>query len=252
MKYQPKDRDVAMVFQNFALYPHMNVFENMAFPLKMRKVTKPEIRQRVEQTAKMLGIEKLLDRRPHTLSGGQKQRVAIGRAIVRNPKVFLYDEPLSNLDAQMRLSMRTELKALHNRLRTTTIYVTHDQAEAIAVGDRICVMKDGRIHQAASPQEIYESPKDRFVASFFGTPPMNFFTGHLSVQDNLPFFEFGNCSMALPGRLKMVAIDNLGRQLILGVRPEHISFNPPAGQTDSYINATVELIESGGNGKTSI
>lgn len=245
----PRDRDIAMVFQNFALYPHFSVFENIAFPLKMRKVNKTEIEQQVVQTVKLLGIENLLARRPHTLSGGQRQRVAVARAIVRNPKVFLYDEPLSNLDAQLRLSMRTELKELHNRLHTATIYVTHDQTEAIAVGDRICVMKDGKIRQVGTPVEIYQTPADRFVASFFGTPAMNFFTGQLSLKNDSPVFSFGNCQLTLSAGLKDSAVGNLNRQVVLGIRPEHISFNPFDGQTNSYIEATVEYVEYQGQRK---
>ena len=245
----PRDRDIAMVFQNFALYPHFSVFENIAFPLKMRKVNKTEIEQQVVQTAKLLGIANLLARRPHTLSGGQRQRVAVARAIVRNPKVFLYDEPLSNLDAQLRLSMRTELKELHNRLHTATIYVTHDQNEAIAVGDRICVMKDGKIRQVGTPVEIYQMPSDRFVASFFGTPAMNFFTGQLSLKNDSPVFSFGNCQLTLSAGLKDSAVGNLNRQVVLGIRPEHISFNPIAGQAGNCIEAAVEYVEYQGQRK---
>ncbi len=244
----PKDRDIAMVFQNFALYPHFNVFDNIAFPLKIRKVKKSQIEQQVLQTAKMLGIENLLSRRPHTLSGGQSQRVAVARAIVRNPKVFLYDEPLSNLDAQLRISMRTELKAIHKKQQTATICVTHDQAEAAAIADRICVMKDGKVRQMGKPEEIYRRPADRFVASFFGTPSINFFNGRVSIENNLPVFSFGNCRVTLPAELK--TLTDLNKQVVLGIRPEHITFNPLAGQNGNVINAEAENVEFQGQRKT--
>lgn len=246
----PKDRDVAMVFQSFALYPHFDVFENIAFPLKMRKINKSQIDKQVLQAAALLGIENLLARRPHTLSGGQRQRVAVARAIVRNPKVFLYDEPLSNLDAQLRLAMRMELKALHKKLQTATIYVTHDQAEAMAVGDQICVMKDGRICQLGTPEEIYQSPSDMFVASFFGTPAMNFFKGRFFIQNNLPVFTFADFSIALPSRLKGLAAENSDRTVYLGIRPEHISLNPLAAQNGNFIIAEAQSAEYQGQRKT--
>ena len=170
-----KDRDVAMVFQNYVLYPHMTVFQNMAFALKMRKFPRKQIKERVKETACVLGIEELLHRKPHSLSGGQRQRVALGKAIVRKPNAFLFDEPLSNLDAKMRLTMRAEIKTLHQKLKTTSVYVTHDQVEAMTLGEQICVMYDGKIQQIGKPMEIYEKPVNRFVAGFFGTPPMNFF-----------------------------------------------------------------------------
>jgi multiple sugar transport system ATP-binding protein len=181
---RPKERDVAMVFQNYALYPHMTAYQNMAFPLKMREFPKAEIKKRIKESAKLLGIERFLNRKPKALSGGQRQRVAVGRAIVRNPKAFLFDEPLSNLDARLRLTTRAELKDLHRKLQTTTIYVTHDQAEAMSLGDRICVMYDGKIQQIAGPVEVYERPVNKFVAGFLGTPPMNFFTGCLKSQND--------------------------------------------------------------------
>src|SRR6266567_2974173 len=170
----PKDRDIAMVFQNYALYPHMTVFENMSFGLRLRRVPKPEIRERVEHAAKILDITDLLDRRPKALSGGQRQRVAMGRAIVRNPKVFLFDEPLSNLDAKLRVQMRTEIKRVHQKVKTTTVYVTHDQVEAMTLADRVVVMNHGRIEQIGTPQELYHHPRTRFVAGFIGSPAMNF------------------------------------------------------------------------------
>src|ERR1700756_2636752 len=175
----PKDRDIAMVFQNYALYPHMTVFENMSFGLRLRKVAKAEIRQRVEQAARILDITELLDRRPKQLSGGQRQRVAMGRAIVRNPKVFLFDEPLSNLDAKLRVQMRTEIKRVHQKVKTTTVYVTHDQVEAMTLADRVVVMNGGRIEQIGTPQELYHHPKPRFVAGFIGSPAMNFVPSRL-------------------------------------------------------------------------
>src|ERR671932_401122 len=175
----PKDRDIAMVFQNYALYPHMTVFDNMAFGLKLRRIPRPEIRERVEDAARILDITDLLERRPKQLSGGQQQRVAIGRAIVRNPKVFLFDEPLSNLDAKLRVQMRTEIKKVHQTVRTTTVYVTHDQVEAMTLADRVVVMNHGVIEQVGSPQELYHNPRTRFVAGFIGSPAMNFIPAHL-------------------------------------------------------------------------
>src|SRR5881396_243081 len=187
----PKDRDIAMVFQNYALYPHMTVYKNMAFGLKLRKMPRAQIDQRVMEAAKILDIEHLLDRKPKALSGGQRQRVAVGRAIVREPAAFLFDEPLSNLDAKLRVTTRAELKRLHHRLKTTTIYVTHDQEEAMTLGDRIVVMKDGIIQQSDTPLQTYNHPVNRFVAGFIGMPPMNFFDGKLAVTDGRLQFEEG-------------------------------------------------------------
>src|SRR5829696_6281023 len=187
----PKDRDIAMVFQNYALYPHMSVYKNMAFGLKLRKMPKPQIHQRVMEAAKILDIEHLLERKPKALSGGQRQRVAVGRAIVREPAAFLFDEPLSNLDAKLRVTTRAELKRLHQRLKTTTIYVTHDQEEAMTLGDRIVVMRDGIIQQADTPLKTYNFPVNRFVAGFIGMPPMNFFDGALKIEDGRMVFEEG-------------------------------------------------------------
>src|SRR5205823_2402002 len=187
----PKNRDIAMVFQNYALYPHMTVYKNMAFGLKLRRMPKPQIHQRVMEAAKILDIEHLLDRKPKALSGGQRQRVAVGRAIVREPAAFLFDEPLSNLDAKLRVTTRAELKRLHHRLKTTTIYVTHDQEEAMTLGDRIVVMKDGVIQQADTPLKTYSSPVNRFVAGFIGMPPMNFFDGCIKMIDGRMMFEEG-------------------------------------------------------------
>ncbi|NLY90511.1 MAG: sn-glycerol-3-phosphate ABC transporter ATP-binding protein UgpC, partial [Firmicutes bacterium] len=194
----PKDRDIAMVFQNYALYPHMDVYNNMAFGLKLRKFPKAEIDRRVKEAAKILGIENLLDRKPKALSGGQRQRVALGRAIVREPKVFLMDEPLSNLDAKLRVQMRTELQKLHNRLKTTIIYVTHDQIEAMTMGDRIVVMKDGVIQQVGRPLDIYDNPNNVFVAGFIGTPPMNFLEGVLRQENGRLYVDFETYKIYVP------------------------------------------------------
>lgn len=217
----PKDRDIAMVFQNYALYPHMTVRQNMAFALKLRRVARSEIDRRVLEAARLLGIEELLGRRPAALSGGQRQRVAVGRAIVREPKAFLFDEPLSNLDAKLRVTMRAELKALHMRLRTTTIYVTHDQEEAMTLGDRIVVMRDGVVQQAGPPLEVYAKPANRFVASFVGTPPMNFIEGSIVGDEGGRWFEGGGL------RLRVDAAHarrlEVGQRVTLGVRPSAIS-----------------------------
>src|SRR3954466_6609992 len=192
----PKNRDIAMVFQNYALYPHMTVYKNMAFALKLRGVAKTQIHERVMEAAKILDIEHLLDRKPKALSGGQRQRVAVGRAIVREPAAFLFDEPLSNLDAKLRVTTRAELKRLHHRLKTTTIYVTHDQEEAMTLGDRIVVMKDGIIQQADTPLKTYSNPVNRFVAGFIGMPPMNFFDGAIKMADGQLVFEEGKLENA--------------------------------------------------------
>ena len=243
----PKDRDVAMVFQNYALYPHMNAWHNMAFALKMRNVPRAEIKKRIGEAARLLGIEHLLRRKPGALSGGQRQRVALGRAIVRNPRVFLFDEPLSNLDAGLRLTTRAELKGLHQRLRTTTIYVTHDQAEAMSLGDRICVVRDGEIQQTAGPMEVYERPVNKFVAGFLGTPPMNFFAGGIKLKNDTAYFAIGDDAIKLPQRLKTVLQEYDGRQMVMGVRPENISPQQFPGQSDNTISATVNVIEPVGN-----
>jgi len=243
----PKDRDVAMVFQNYALYPHMNAYHNMAFALKMRNVPRTEIKKRIEEASKLLGIKHLLRRKPGSLSGGQRQRVALGRAIVRKPRVFLFDEPLSNLDAGLRLTTRAELKSLHQRLRTTTIYVTHDQAEAMSLGGRICVVREGKIQQTAGPMEVYERPVNKFVAGFLGTPPMNFFTGGLKLKNDTAYFAIGDDALRLPQRLKTVLQEYYGKQMVLGVRPENISPHQYPGQSDNAISATINVIEPVGN-----
>ncbi len=216
----PKDRDIAMVFQNYALYPHMNVRENMAFGLKLRKFSREEIDKRVNEAAALLEITAYLDRKPKELSGGQRQRVALGRAIVRKPTVFLFDEPLSNLDAKLRVQMRTEIKQLHRRLGTTMIYVTHDQVEAMTMGDRITVMKDGVIHQVDSPIELYHRPADTFVAGFIGSPGMNFLT--VTVNASSPVLEEGSFTIPLHGDHASMLQEYRGKAVTLGLRPEHI------------------------------
>jgi multiple sugar transport system ATP-binding protein len=240
----PKDRDIAMVFQNYALYPHMTVFQNMGFGLKLRKYPKEEIKKHVEDTAKMLGIVQVLHRKPKALSGGQRQRVALGRAIVRNPKAFLFDEPLSNLDAMLRITTRAELKALHHKLRTTTIYVTHDQAEAMTLGDRICVMLNGIVQQVGAPMEIYSRPVNKFVAGFIGIPPMNLFDGRIEFDEGNPkFIMKGDSEIALPKKLTNCLSEYKGTEMILGIRPEHISSEPIDGQSKNGISATVDVVQ---------
>ena len=220
----PKDRDIAMVFQNYALYPHMTVYDNMAFGLKLRKTPKPEIDRRVREAAKILDIDHLLDRRPKALSGGQRQRVAMGRAIVREPKVFLMDEPLSNLDAKLRVQMRTEISKLHQRLQTTFIYVTHDQTEAMTLGTRIVVLKDGVIQQVDSPSNLYKSPNNLFVAGFIGSPQMNFIETKVVKQGEDIILAFGNEEIKLPQAKAKKLVDGgyVGKEVIMGIRPEDL------------------------------
>ena len=221
---EPKDRDIAMVFQNYALYPHMTVFDNMAFGLKLRKVPKDEIKAKVEEAARILDLEKLLDRKPKALSGGQRQRVAMGRAIVRNPKVFLMDEPLSNLDAKLRVQMRSEIASLHNRLGATIIYVTHDQTEAMTLGTRIVVLKDGVIMQVDSPQKLYNEPNNLFVAGFIGSPQMNFIDAVCKVEGERVTLNFEKTSVVLPPAKAKKLIDGgyNGKTVVMGIRPEDI------------------------------
>jgi multiple sugar transport system ATP-binding protein len=241
----PKDRDIAMVFQNYALYPHMSVYENMAFGLKLRKQPKAEIDARVREAAAMLGLTECLGRRPKALSGGQRQRVALGRAIVRKPKVFLFDEPLSNLDAKMRVSTRTEISKLHARLGATMIYVTHDQVEAMTMGDRICVMKDGNIMQVAEPLDLYNHPANLFVAGFIGSPPMNFFKGSLRGEDGRVRFIEDNpgtpLSITLDASLAKKAADYVGKPVILGVRPEAVRDTLTSASPDPALTAEVKV-----------
>jgi multiple sugar transport system ATP-binding protein len=243
----PKDRDIAMVFQNYALYPHMSVYENLAFGLKLRKFPKAEIKKRVQEAATILGIEQYLDRKPKALSGGQRQRVAVGRAIVRQPKVFLFDEPLSNLDAKMRVQMRTEITKLHQRLQATMIYVTHDQVEAMTMGDRIVVMKDGVIQQIDAPLKLYNEPSNLFVAGFLGSPPMNFISGKLKEgPDNTVIFkeiQDGVVECKLPNRASAKAF--VGKDVVIGFRPEaltlvHDSSSPSAG---CRFQAIIDIVE---------
>jgi multiple sugar transport system ATP-binding protein len=236
----PKDRDIAMVFQNYALYPHMTVYKNMGFALKMRGVPKPEIDRRVRETAKTLGIGELLDRKPRELSGGQRQRVAVGRAIVREPKAFLFDEPLSNLDAKLRVTTRAELKSLHQRLKTTSVYVTHDQEEAMTLGDRIVVMSKGTIQQADSPLNVYRRPANRFVAGFVGTPPMNFFEGKLVLVAGGVLFDEGSTDP--DGRAYRLKVSpkhtdaltaHAGKPIVLGLRPQALREATPVTAGES-------------------
>jgi multiple sugar transport system ATP-binding protein len=218
----PKDRDIAMVFQNYALYPHMSVYDNMAFGLRLRKYPKEEIDQRVREAADILGIGSLLDRRPKALSGGQRQRVAVGRAIVRKPKVFLFDEPLSNLDAKLRVQTRTEISKLHERLKATIIYVTHDQTEAMTMGSRIVVMKDGISQQVDDPLTIYQKPVNQFVAGFIGSPAMNFMEGSLSRKNGGLEFSSAGLEAQIPAGASAVLEEYAGKQVVLGIRPEDI------------------------------
>ena len=235
----PKDRDIAMVFQNYALYPHMTVFENMAFGLKLRKYSKVEIEARVGEAAQILGMESLLDRRPEALSGGQRQRVAVGRAIVRKPKVFLFDEPLSNLDAKLRVQMRTEIRKLHARLGATMIYVTHDQVEAMTMGDRLVVMHNGAIQQIGTPAHLYRYPVNRFVAGFIGSPSMNFIEGRLSRGDS-PTFEFGTLRFSLPLSIRDRLISDTLGEAVLGIRPEDIH-EASVRKSDVGVELTVDV-----------
>jgi len=244
----PKERDIAMVFQNYALYPHMTVFENMSFGLRISKVPKDEIRRKVDEAAKILEISHLLDRKPAALSGGQRQRVALGRAIVRNPKVFLLDEPLSNLDAKLRTAMRSELIKLHKKLATTFIYVTHDQIEAMTMGTRIVVMKDGFIQQIAAPQDLYESPANLFVATFIGTPPMNTGEGKVVVDGDKTYLEFGaDAKIALPEKMgshERVKAYN-GKKVIFGIRPNFIYADKESvdAHPDQTVTVDVDITE---------
>ena len=239
----PKDRDIAMVFQNYALYPHMDVYNNMAFGLKLRKVPKDEIQRRVHAAAELLGIANKLKSKPRELSGGQRQRVAVGRAIVRDPKVFLFDEPLSNLDAKLRVQMRTELEQLHHRLKTTTIYVTHDQVEAMTLGDKIAVMRDGVIHQYDSPKQTYDHPADRFVAGFIGSPAMNFLNARVESADGKVMLVGDGFKLMVPeGRPT-----DLPPNVIVGIRPEDLNGPVADGKEGELLDATVTVTEQLGS-----
>lgn len=248
----PKDRDIAMVFQSYALYPHMNVYQNMAFGLKLRKVKKEEIDQRVRDAAKILDITHLLDRKPKALSGGQRQRVALGRAIVRDPQVFLMDEPLSNLDAKLRGQMRAEITKLVKRLETTCIYVTHDQTEAMTMGDRIVVMQDGFIQQVASPEELYNQPQNIFVAGFIGSPTMNFVTGSIVEQGGAVYFQSDRFKVEIPQGKATILKEKgylAGKEVIMGIRPEDIHEEPIflEGSPNSIFTTTVDVTENLGH-----
>ncbi len=238
----PKDRDIAMVFQNYALYPHMTVYDNMAFGLKIRKFKKEEIRKRVKEAAQILDIEELLERKPKALSGGQRQRVAVGRAIVRQPKVFLFDEPLSNLDAKLRVQMRAEISSLHNRLQATMIYVTHDQVEAMTMADKIVVMKGGLIQQIGSPLELYNKPVNRFVAGFIGSPPMNFMTVTVKEEGGKIIVDEGDFSLGTTDKQNEKLKPYVGKQVVFGIRPEDINYTD-TDQPMRTMPAEVSVIE---------
>jgi len=241
----PKDRDIAMVFQSYALYPHMSVYDNMAFGLKLRKTPKEEIDRRVKEAAEILGLAQLLDRKPKALSGGQRQRVAVGRAIVREPAVFLMDEPLSNLDAKLRVSARAEISKLHKRLGTTFIYVTHDQVEAMTMGDRILVLKDGILQQIDSPRNLYELPRNIFVAGFIGSPSMNFFDATLVGEEGKLWVDAGDFRVPVPQERQQPYDSYEGQEVIFGIRPEHIHAKnfEPANINAAPITATVDVVE---------
>jgi len=241
----PKDRDIAMVFQSYALYPHMTVYDNMAFGLKLRKTPKDEIKKRVNDAAAILGIEELLERKPKALSGGQRQRVAVGRAIVREPAVFLMDEPLSNLDAKLRVSARAEISKLHQRLKTTFIYVTHDQVEAMTMADRIVVLHDGILQQADSPRNLYNVPNNVFVAGFIGSPSMNFFDATLVKEEQSMYLDTGDFRVAVPDDKAETYKDYVGKQVIFGIRPEdvHVPKLAPVGIVPAEINGSIEIVE---------
>ncbi len=239
----PRDRDIAMVFQNYALYPHMTVYDNMAFGLKMRKFSKSEIEKRVQEAAEILGIQELLQRKPRQLSGGQRQRVAVGRAIVRHPQVFLFDEPLSNLDAKLRVQMRVELKKLHQRLQATAIYVTHDQVEAMTLGDRVVVMKDGLIQQVGAPLEVYSAPANKFVAGFIGSPAMNFLDCTVTGAGGGLALEAPGLRVPVPKPQAHSLAAYAGRQVTLGIRPEDIREASEEAPPGVSFEAVVEVIE---------
>src|SRR5205809_1017666 len=243
----PMDRDIAMVFQNYALYPHMSVYDNMAFGLKMRKFDKPEIQKRVREAAEILGIHDYLHRKPRQLSGGQRQRVALGRAIVRHPQVFLFDEPLSNLDAKLRVQMRVELKKIHNRLSTTAIYVTHDQVEAMTLGDRVVVMKDGVVQQVGEPLELYNAPVNRFVAGFIGSPAMNFAAVTVTEANGSLIAENSGLRIKLPDETAQRLRGHIGHEVTLGVRPEDLTVAGAADHDHPCFDAVIEVVEQLGS-----
>ena len=245
----PKDRDIAMVFQNYALYPHMTVWDNMAFGLRQRRFSADEIRRRVHEAADILGIARLLDRRPKELSGGERQRVAVGRAIVRKPKVFLFDEPLSNLDAKLRVTMRAELIKLHQRIQTMMVYVTHDQVEAMTMGDRIAVLNDGVIQQTADPLALYDRPVNQFVGGFIGTPPINFLRGGITREDSRRYFEGGSFRVRIPDAAVAAIERGVQGPVVLGVRPEDIDCSNAVASADPdcCVLMDVEVVEPMGS-----
>lgn len=244
-----KDRDIAMVFQNYALYPHMTVFENMSFGLRLRRYPKAEIVQRVNDAADILGLKRLLNRRPKELSGGERQRVAVGRAIVRKPLVFLFDEPLSNLDAKLRVQMRTEIHKLHIRLQTTMIYVTHDQTEAMTMGDRIAVMKNGLLQQVADPISIYDRPKNKFVAGFIGSPPMNFMNGRIIKKEGRLYFDEGRIKVKLIEDMHKLLLPYAGQEIVFGIRSEDIydKLFVSDAPAENIVRVTCEVVEPMGS-----
>jgi len=239
----PKDRDVAMVFQDGVLYPHLSVYDNLAFPLRMRGQRRTEVRRRIGQVVELLGLADLVDRKPAVLSGGQRQRVALGRAIVREPAAFLFDEPLSSLDVALRLALREEIKALHQRLHTTMLYVTHDQSEAMALGERVCVLREGQIQQVGLPAEVYDRPANRFVAGFFGSPPMNFLTGRIQCENGISFLDLAGTRVSLTSYL----VDGVERPVLVGVRPHDLSLEPLPQQSGTVLSGRVNLLEPFGS-----
>ena len=243
----PKDRDVAMVFQSYALYPHMTVRDNLAFGLKLRKVPKDEINRRVQEAAKTIQLENLLDRKPKQLSGGQRQRVALGRAIVREPAVFLMDEPLSNLDAKLRVQTRAEIARLHQRLETTVVYVTHDQVEAMTMGDRISVMNNGLLQQVGPPQELYDRPVNKFVAGFIGSPAMNFVPVTVEREGDHVVLRNGDVAIIVPARYREAVGATTGRKITVGIRPEHFEIGSEPGQDNATLRAKCDVVEFLGN-----
>jgi ABC-type sugar transport system ATPase subunit len=239
----PKDRNVAMVFQDGVLYPHLTVYANLAFPLQMRGRSRAQAQRRVGEVVEALGLAGLLDRKPAALSGGQRQRVALGRALVREPAAFLFDEPLSSLDAGLRQALRAEIKALHQKLHITTLYVTHDQSEAMALGDRLCVLRDGRIQQIGLPAEVYDRPANRFVAGFFGTPPMNFLAGRVRCENGTSLVELAGAAVSLPAGL----VEGAGQTLVVGIRPHDLSLESLRPQSDCALSGRVSLLEPYGS-----
>jgi len=239
----PRDRNIAMVFQEGLLYPHLSVRDNLAFPLRVRRQPEPEVTRRVDAVIDMLGMRDLADRKPANLSGGQRQRVALGRAVVREPAAFLFDEPLSSLDAGLRQALRREIKTLHQRLGTTMLYVTHDQSEAMALGERICVLRDGRVQQVGSPGEVYDRPVNRFVAGFFGTPPMNFLTGRIRYESGTDFIDLESGSIELPASVGSPPPGHRDKSVVVGLRPHDLALEPSSGQGDNRLCGHVTLIE---------